>query len=220
MTDPVTAVAAFSVAAFLLTITPGLDTALVLRTAAVEGGRAGMAAGIGVATGCLAWGLAAALGIGALLTLSETAFLVLKIAGAVYLVWLGGGMIVAAIRGRGVPEAVAEALAAGGPGGRRDRRALAWFRRGVTTNLLNPKVGVFYLGFLPQFIPEGAPAVAFAVGLAAIHAAMGIAWFAALVLLTRPFARLLRRPAVTRAIDGVTGTFLVAFGLRLALERR
>jgi len=217
--DAATAIAAFSVAAFLLTITPGLDTALVLRTAAIDGPWPAMAAGVGIAAGCLAWGLAAALGLGAVLAVSATAFTILKVAGAVYLLWLGGRMILAAFARRptpaadepGAPTTGVQARAAG---------VSVWFRRGVLTNLLNPKVGVFYVGFLPQFIPIGAPVAAFGVGLAAIHAAMGILWFAALTLLTQPAARLMRRPAVTRVLDAVTGSVLVGFGLRLALERR
>lgn len=214
--DAATAVAAFSVAAFLLTITPGLDTALVLRTAAVEGPWPAMAAGAGIAVGCLAWGLAAALGLGAVLAVSTTAFAILKLAGAAYLLWLGGRMILAALARRppiGVDEAATAPSA-------RSAGVVVWFRRGVLTNLLNPKVGVFYVGFLPQFIPAGASVAAFGVGLAGIHAAMGILWFAVLTLLTQPAARLLRRPAVTRVLDATTGTVLVGFGIRLALERR
>lgn len=214
--DPLSAILAFSLAAALLTLTPGLDTALVLRTAAVEGPGQAMLAGAGVSTGVLAWGLMAALGLGAVLAVSETAYLLLRIAGAAYLLWLGIGMLRAALsaeRARTL-AAAASAKGAGGPGGR------GWFWRGLLTNLLNPKVGVFYVSFLPQFTAEGVPVVAFSVGLAAIHATMGIAWFALLTLATRPIADLLKRPAVTRSLDGVTGAVLIGFGLRLALERR
>lgn len=214
--DPLSAILAFSLAAALLTLTPGLDTALVLRTAAVEGPGQAMLAGAGVSTGVLAWGLMAALGLGAVLAVSETAYLLLRIAGAAYLLWLGIGMLRAALsaeRARTL-AAAASAKGAGGPGGG------GWFWRGLLTNLLNPKVGVFYVSFLPQFTAEGVPVVAFSVGLAAIHATMGIAWFALLTLATRPIADLLKRPAVTRSLDGVTGAVLIGFGLRLALERR
>src|SRR5947207_2358853 len=96
--DVTSALIAYSIAAALLTVTPGIDTALVLRTAAVEGSRRAMMAALGIICGCLIWGIAAAFGIGALLALSETAYTVLKIAGAVYLLWLGGTMLWAAIR--------------------------------------------------------------------------------------------------------------------------
>lgn len=217
--DPLSAVLAFSLAAALLTLTPGLDTALVLRTAAVEGPGQAMLAGAGVSTGVLAWGLMAALGLGAVLAVSETAYLLLRIAGAAYLLWLGIGMLRAALspeRARHL-AAMASAKGAGGTGGGRGR---GWYWRGLLTNLLNPKVGVFYVSFLPQFTAEGVPVVAFSVGLAAIHATMGIAWFALLTLATRPITGLLKRPAVTRSLDGLTGAVLIGFGLRLALERR
>lgn len=214
--DPVSAVIAFSIAAGLLTVTPGLDTALVLRTATVEGAREAMAAGAGVVAGVLAWGLLASLGLGAVLAVSEIGYRVLQYAGAAYLFWLGARMILSALRPRaGAPEAP-EARAAAAPGARRS----GWFWRGLMTNLLNPKVGVFYVSFLPQFIPAGMPVVAFSVGLAAIHALMGLVWFAAITAATRPFSRILRRPAFTRTVDGLTGSVLIAFGVRLALERR
>lgn len=211
--DPVSALLAFSVAALLMTLTPGLDTALVLRTAAVEGPRPAMAAGTGIAVGCLAWGLAAALGLGVLLAVSETGYLVLQIAGACYLLYLGFAMLRAAlVRGSGGLDVA--------PADPRRRGAAGWFLRGVLTNLLNPKVGVFYVSFLPQFVPQGVEVISFTALLAAIHAAMGILWFLALVLATRPISRFLKTPAITRTMDGITGAVLIGFGLRLLLDRR
>ena len=212
--DPISAILAFSVAALLMTLTPGLDTALVLRTAAIEGGRRAMLAGTGIATGCLAWGLAAALGLGALLAISETAYLVLQIAGACYLLYLGFGMVRTALRRDRT------ALNAQNPTLPREISGAAWFLRGLLTNLLNPKVGVFYVSFLPQFVPQGVEVVSFSAMLATIHAAMGILWFLALTLATRPLANLLRKPVVTKAMDGITGLVLIGFGLRLLIDRR
>lgn len=215
---PVEALLAFSLAAGLLTLTPGLDTALVLRTAAVEGPRPAMMAGSGISLGTLVWGLLAALGLGAVLAVSELGYEIVKFAGAAYLVWLGIGMLRAALRPRAAGHS---SDAPAHPTGRAAPDAgHRWFVRGLTTNLLNPKVGAFYVSFLPQFVPSGVDVVGFSVLLAAIHAAMGIAWFAALTLATRPLARLLRRPAVTRSLDAATGTVLVGFGLALALDRR
>jgi threonine/homoserine/homoserine lactone efflux protein len=203
------ALIAFTAAAGLLTITPGLDTALVLRTAAVEGPRRAALAGLGIVLGCLAWGGAVALGLGALLTASRLAFDVLKWAGAAYLVWLGLKLI---LRPRQSFELAAAAPkpASGG----------AWLRRGLLTNLLNPKVGVFYVSFLPQFLPAGVPAAPFIFLLAAIHAALGIAWFAGLIGATRPIAGALQKAAVVRWLDRLTGGVFLGFGVRLALERR
>lgn len=213
--DPVHALMAFSVAAGLLTLTPGLDTALVLRTALVEGPRPALMAGLGICAGCLAWGIAASVGLGALLAISQLAYEILRYAGAAYLIWMGFGMIRGALGKRssaGLPGEAAVAAA-----------GHQWLRRGFTTNLLNPKVGVFYVTFLPQFIPAGSFSngyvIAFSLLLAGIHAVMGIGWFVALTLAAQPFARLLRHPAVSRVMDALTGTVLLGFGLRLALER-
>lgn len=210
----ITAIAAFSLAAGLLTITPGLDTALVLRTATVEGPKKAMAAGAGIVCGVLAWGLIASLGLGAILAVSEIAYRLLQYAGAAYLLWLGLNMIRAGLL-RNPP--MADPLP---HPERRAGRMYAWYWRGLLTNLLNPKVGVFYLSFLPQFIPPDVPVVPFSLGLAAIHAAMGLLWFALLTLATRPLAHALRTPHIVRLLDGLTGGVLVLFGLKLAFAPR
>jgi threonine/homoserine/homoserine lactone efflux protein len=199
------ALLAFSFAAFLLTITPGLDTALVLRTAATEGPRRAFAAALGIGIGCLVWGVAAACGAGALLT----AYTALKWAGAAYLVWVGGKML---IRPRDSFEPGAMALTGGG--------GLAALRRGLLTNLLNPKVGVFYISFLPQFVPTGANPASFGVLLAGLHVVMGLIWAGLLIAATAPLAGLLRKASVIRGLDRITGGVFITFGLRLALERR
>jgi threonine/homoserine/homoserine lactone efflux protein len=202
------ALLAFSVAAGLLTLTPGLDTALVLRTAAVEGPkRAGLAA-IGIGAGCLIWGAAAALGLAALLQASAMAFNILKWAGAAYLVWLGLGML---FKPR-TQFVVGAATADGGD-------AFAWLRKGFFTNLLNPKVGVFYVSFLPQFLPQGVAPAPFIFLLASLHVLMGLVWFAVLIAATRPIATALKRPAVVRWLDRATGVVFLGFGARLAFER-
>lgn len=203
------ALLAFAVAAGLLTITPGLDTALVLRTAAVEGPRRAALAGLGVVAGCLVWGAAVAFGLSALLDASQFAFQVLRWAGAAYLLWLGVNLILK-------PRDRFEAAGGPAPGG----GGLAWMRRGFLTNLLNPKVGVFYVSFLPQFLPDGVAAGPFIFLLAVLHAVLGLVWFAALIAATRPIAGALQKAAVVRWLDRLTGGVFLAFGLRLALERR
>jgi threonine/homoserine/homoserine lactone efflux protein len=201
------AIVTFTAAAGVLTITPGLDTALVLRTAAVEGPRRAFRAGLGICVGCLVWGLAAAVGLGALLAASRLGYRILQMAGAVYLVQLGVRMLLR----REPPDATLAVAAA--PGAR-------WFVRGLLGNLLNPKVGVFYVSFLPLFIPQGVNVAGFGVLLASIHAAEGILWFATLIAATRTMAHWFARPRVKRALDRTTGLVLLAFGLRLALDRR
>jgi threonine/homoserine/homoserine lactone efflux protein len=203
------ALIAFAVAAGLLTLTPGLDTALVLRAAAVEGPKRAALAAIGIGVGCLAWGAAAALGLAALLQASALAFTALKWAGAAYLVWLGLNMLLR-------PRARFE-VAAAAPSGESDA---AWLRRGLFTNLLNPKVGVFYVSFLPQFLPRGVAPAPFIFLLAGLHVVMGLIWFACLIAATQPIAPALRRPAVVRWLDRATGAVFLGFGVKLALERR
>lgn len=203
------ALAAYVVAAGLLTLTPGLDTALILRTAAVEGPKRAAFAQIGINLGCLVWGGAVALGLGALLEASQLAFTILKWAGAAYLVWLGLNLI---LKPRDRFE-----IAVGAPTGGGD---FTWMRRGLLTNLLNPKVGVFYVSFLPQFLPGGVQAGPFIFLLAVIHVVLGTCWSACLIAATRPIATALKRPALVRWLDRATGAVFLGFGVRLALERR
>jgi threonine/homoserine/homoserine lactone efflux protein len=207
MQETWTALAAFVAAASLVTITPGLDTVLVLRTAAAEGPRRAGLSALGIVCGCLAWTLIVAVGLGALLAASQLAYTILKWAGAAYLVWLGVKMLIHP-RGSIAPGSGA---AAGGGGA---------FGRGLYTNLLNPKVGVFYVSFLPQFVPHGVSVGPFVLLLGAIHAVLGAAWFACLISATRPIASLLTRPAVVATLDRLTGGVFVAFGVGLALEAR
>ena len=204
------ALIAFTLAAGLLTITPGLDTALVLRTAAVEGPKKAWLAAIGVCLGTLGWGAIAALGLGALLAASELAFTVLKWIGAAYLVWLGLNLILKP-RTQFDVEAAPKA---------RPRSGLGWLWKGAFNNLLNPKAGVFYISFLPQFVPHGVPAAPFMFGLACLHVVLGVAWFAMVIGATRPIAGALQKAAVVRWLDRLTGGVFLGFGVRLALERR
>ncbi len=206
------ALGAFTVAAGLLTITPGLDTAMVLRTAAAEGPRRAILAAAGISLGCLVWGVAAAFGLGVLLTASKTAYTLLKWAGAAYLAWLGLGMLLKPRQSFDFDAAQARGVS--GRGGRD-----SWFVRGLMTNLLNPKVGVFYVSFLPQFVPPNVAAAPFIVLLAAIHVGLSAFWFAGLISATRPLKRWLSRGAVVRWLDRVTGGVFIAFGARLALDR-
>jgi threonine/homoserine/homoserine lactone efflux protein len=197
---------AFTAAAALLTVTPGLDTALVLRTAVAAGPRPALRAGAGIITGCFIWGLLAAFGLGALIAVSEVAFNAVKIAGAVYLAWLGFRLL--------RPRSQASLDGVGTSGGAR------WFRQGLFTNLLNPKVGVFYVSFLPQFIPHGASVPVMTILMTTIHAALGLLWFALLVGATRPFARVLANATFVRWLDRITGGLFIALGVRLALAQR
>lgn len=197
---------AFIAAATLLTITPGVDTAMVLRSAATEGPRSALFAGIGISIGCLIWAGAVSLGLGALLQASELAYTILKWLGAAYLVWLGLKMLFKP-RTAWVDQDTAGA------------KGFAAMRAGFFTNITNPKVGVFYVTFLPQFIPHGANVAAYSFLLALVHIALSVVWFTALTAATVPLGRALRRPNVIKTLDRVTGGLFIAFGLRLAASR-
>lgn len=216
---PVVALLAFIAAGCVLIVTPGPDTALVLRTAAVEGPRRGTYTTTGICTGLLVWGLAAALGISAVLAASHTAYTALRAVGAAWLVWLGVTIFVRRQPRTQVNGAAAErtdsAIAVARAGGRSDR---AWFWRGLLSNVTNPKVGVFFITFLPQFVPAGVAVAPWIVLLVAVHVALSVMWLGLLIAATRSIGDLLRRPAVSSTLDRVTGAVLIVAGLRLAAE--
>ncbi|AXJ04752.1 lysine transporter LysE [Pseudomonas fluorescens] len=198
---------AFTFAATLLTLTPGLDTALVLRTATVEGKQQALRAALGINAGCLLWGAAVAFGLGALIAVSELAYNLLKYCGAAYLAWLGLNML---LRPR---RSLATAEADGKPGAN-------WFFKGMLGNVLNPKIGIFYVSFLPQFIPQGQPLVPWTFGLVSIHVVLGLIWSLVLIGATRPLSGFLRREKVIRWMDRTTGMIFVLFAARLAFSKR
>jgi threonine/homoserine/homoserine lactone efflux protein len=202
------AVVTFALVALALTLTPGLDSALVLRSALTRGRRDAAATGAGIVGGLFVWGAAAAVGVSALLTASHVAYDVLRFVGAGYLVWFGVRLLMRALRG--TVDAAPDRVVQGS----------AWraARQGLTTNLLNPKVGVFYAALLPQFIPPHDNPLAVGLLLAGVHGLITVVWFAVLIVLASGLGRWLRRPATERAIDGVTGTALLGFGLKLALS--
>lgn len=196
---------AFVAAASVLTLTPGVDTAIVLRAALVNGRRPAAMAAAGIALGCLIWGASVALGLGALLAASEIAYTTVKFAGAAYLVWMGAKLL--------LKPRTSLSLDAGEPASPDAGDA---FRRGFLTNLLNPKVGVFYVSFLPQFVPAGTGVGGYTFFLASLHVLLTLAWFAALIAATVPLAGFLRRPAAVKTLDRLTGGVFVAFGAKLA----
>ncbi|MEV0383141.1 LysE family translocator [Nonomuraea sp. NPDC050643] len=192
--------------AALLTLTPGLDTALILRTSLLAGRRPAWGVTLGIQLGTLVWGVLTAAGLSALLAASQLAYDVLRWAGAAYLVWMGLRMLLA--RSSGAQE-VAEG---------QEVRFGTGFRRGLVTNLLNPKVGAFYVAMLPQFIPEGAPHALMGLALAGVHVAEGLVWSVALIGFASLMSGFLRSPVVRRVLDRVTGVVIVGFGVRLAVS--
>ncbi|MGK3134968.1 LysE family translocator [Pantoea trifolii] len=205
-----TLILSFLFAITILTLTPGFDTALVLRSAAAQGWKRASATAFGVTLGCLVWGVAVGLGLGALLLASEMAYNLLKWIGAAYLLYLGVKLLIN-------PRTQAEE---GQHAQNKEQSYVACFTRGLFGNLLNPKVGVFYVTFLPQFIPAGASVPLWCTLMALTHMVIGLVWNAVLIGSSQYFATHLRRPAVLKVMDRLTGCVFIGFAAKLALSRR
>ncbi len=191
----------------LAAMSPGPDFAIVTRNAMVSGRRAGMACGAGIAVGVFAWAVVTALGIVGLLAASAVAFTAVKLVGAGYLVVLGVRALLAARRGEyDSAEVVPGARATSAP---------AAFRQGIVTNLLNPKVAVFFVALLPQFLPASATAADHLL-LAGVAAGVTLTWFTVLAGVVSALRRLLTGNRVRRGIDALMGTLLVGLGVRMA----
>ncbi|MEU6573271.1 LysE family translocator [Streptomyces sp. NPDC046805] len=206
-----TSFAAFVGAAFLIAMVPGPSTAVILRRAVVNGRGTGMATVLGNECGVLLWGLAAAFGLSAVLLASQVAYDAMRIFGAAVLVWMGARALWQARRsgGTGTDEEAEEAPAVS------RRRAC---RQGLVTNFANPKAGVFAVSFLPQFVPHGAPVLPMLIAFSVIWAVVDLIWYVPLVWLAGRARGLLRRQSVRRRMEQISGTVLVALGLRLALQ--
>ena len=182
--------------------------ALVARNVLRHGRAAGIATSVGICTGVIGWAVAAAFGISTLLASSATAFTALKLAGAVYLVYLG----ISTLRSTDAPL---PSGAGGGPG-------LSWGRawlQGLLSALLNPKLGVFFLTLLPQFIAPEEPTAARALQLAVVFDLIGLAWLMICTAMLGAVGAALSRPGPRRMMRWLTGTILVGLGARVALER-
>ena len=198
---------AFIGVAALLTILPGADMALVMRNVLALGRSRTMLTIAGIACGCMIHATASALGMSAVLATSATAFTIMKTAGAAYLMWIG----IQSFRRR----------ERGTAGDVRVRtRMSAPFMQGFLTNLLNPKVAIFYLTFLPQFIAPGEPVLRRSLVLAGVHITMGVIWLTAYAWFIDRLGTVLTRPRVKAWLERVTGGLLIALGARLAWERR
>ena len=192
----------------VLTVTPGPDMLLVLSNGMRGGPEAAWATSLGCCTGIAVHAALAVLGLSAILAASAEAYTVVKLAGAGYLVWLGVRAIAGSFSGRGH---LAEPVHA--PAG-------SFYRQGLVTNLLNPKIALLFLTLLPQFVADGEPRVATTAVLAAVFLAGGLLWLRALSLAVGPLGRLLARPRLVAWFDRGTGALLIGLGARAALERR
>jgi threonine/homoserine/homoserine lactone efflux protein len=207
----------FALASTLLILAPGPDSLLVLRNTLRHGRRAGWITATGTMSGLLAWAAAAAFGLSALLQVSHLGYDVLRLAGACYLLWLGASSLWPSRGTHGGPAAEATGPAGPAPAQAGWRRV---YLNGLLSNLLNPKIGVFFIALLPGFIPAGAPAPLFPLVLGLWFIAETGAWLATLAWMAARGAGWLRRSTVRRWLERVTGVALIGFGLRLATQAR
>ena len=204
----------FVISGLLLNIMPGPDSLLIMARSATQGWRAGCAAALGIGTGTMVHISAAALGLSAVLATSATAFTVVKWVGAAYIVWCGIGMLRARLK-HGEASDDAQAVPTPLP-----YRKI--FAQGFLTNVLNPKVALFFLAFVPQFIDAGATnkPLAFLI-LGCIFNFNGMLWCNGLAVFTAfASARLKVKPLVALWLNRVTGSLFIALGARLALSEQ
>jgi threonine/homoserine/homoserine lactone efflux protein len=200
----------FTLLAAVVALTPGLDTILVLRQALRANRRTAFAAAGGIGVGALIWGMVAAAGVAALFVASQVAYSALRWAGVVFLVYLAWGYLRAAWRGEGG----AAELGAG-----EVDTARKAFAKGLLTDLLNPKMAVFYVTVLPLFLPTGYPPVVSGVILAGVHVAVAMVWFTVVILAAHRVRGFLMSRIGVRVVDGTAGLAMLGFGVALGLER-
>jgi len=186
----------------IVVVTPGVDMALVTKNALLYGRSAARATALGVNLGIFLWTLAAALGLAAVIAASAVAFTAIKLVGALYLVYLG----VRAFLGSHEPTVVPPSGSA--------------FRQGLASNLLNPKIAVFFTSLLPQFVDAEHARPQDLLLLGVLFNCMGVIWLLTYADLAARGRDVLGRPRVKRALDRLSGVALVALGVRLALERK
>ena len=195
-------IAAFAVLSLILTVTPGPDSLLVLRSSLQAGRRTGVRVAGGATSGSLAWGICSAAGLTAILAASAQLYRALQLADACYLVFLG-------IRGWRATTGHASVKPGRSPG----------FRTGLLSNLLNPKVGLFFLAIMPQLIPHHASVTMYALAFAVTDMVIAGTWLTIVAWISDKAGTLLRQPRVRTALDRATGTVLVALGLKVAAEQ-
>jgi threonine/homoserine/homoserine lactone efflux protein len=207
-------VLAFAGVALLLTLTPGLDTMLVIKNVFVGGSRTGIFIALGINSGVFIHATISALGLSLILVQSALAFEIVKLAGACYLIFLGGQALWQAWK---QPQEVVAVARPANP-----VRTKGWnsYREGLLTNLLNPKVAIFYLAFLPQFIGPSDPVLAKSLLLAGIHCGLGLVWLGLIAFFVGKFTGWITRPSIRQKLEMTTGAIMVGLGIRLALEKR
>lgn len=225
----IAALLAFAVASTLLIVAPGPDSMLVMRNTLRCGRRAGWITAGGTVSGLLVWAVSAALGLTELLRVSRLGFDIVRFVGAAYLIWLGLSSLRLVRRkherrGHAGPAIAATPAEPSGPAAAPAAPVPAGWRpvylNGLLSNLFNPKIGVFFVAFLPGFIPARVPATLFTLGLGLWFMAETGAWLAMLAWMVARGADWLRRSSLQRWLERATGVVLIGFGIRLATETR
>jgi threonine/homoserine/homoserine lactone efflux protein len=204
--------AAFLGVAAVVIVTPGPDTALTIRNTLFGGRRGGVFTALGVSIGQATWALAASAGIAALLQASPPAFNSVRIVGAAYLAFLGAQALLPAltkVSRTGLPPGHSPPVRLASP---------VALRQGLISNLTNPKMAVFFTSLLPQFTPRGTASFSALLLLGIVFAGMTLLWLTGYAFAVARAGDVLRRPAVRRTLEALTGGALLALGLRLALE--
>lgn len=201
----------FTLVTALLVMSPGPNGVLIAKTVPTSGRAAGFANVAGFVTAFYLHGTLSILGISVILVQSAQLFMMVKIAGAAYLCWVGFKALREAWRG---VKTVAEVAPA-----KRRRTLLVAYGEGFLTNALNPKVSIFYLAAFPQFIPVGEGAITSAFMLVCVHASINIIWFSTMIILLSRLTGMARTGSFQRALKAVTGSVFIAFGIKLAMFR-
>lgn len=196
----------YLIAITLLTITPGLDSTLIVRTATIESRSKAFQTALGINFGCMVWGFIVAVGIGSIILASDLAFMILKWLGAIYLAWLGLNMLIKPRHSIEEPQKTIDQT--------------NWFLRGFLGNLLNPKVGIFYITFLPQFIPSHASVIYWMIGLVSIHIVLGITWSLFLIYMIDRIKPYFKKAIFIKYMNQLTGCVFMMFAVKLFLAKR
>ncbi|HET7476345.1 MAG TPA: LysE family translocator [Dermatophilaceae bacterium] len=208
----------------LLTLLPGPDLAVVMRSTLASGPRCGYVTSVGVVVGLLGWGLLTVAGVSALLDASSLAYHVLRFGGAAYLGFLGIRLLWQSRRqptasaGPTLPGAGHTGPGAGPTGPAAGPAVRGAFRAGLLTNLLNPKIAAFYSALLPSLVPAGGPHALWLAALVLTHVAVSLLWLAACVLMMSRSRGAMQGPSAQRLLHRVTGVVLVGFAARLAVR--
>ena len=204
--------ATYLIAVTLLSITPGVDTLLVIRNAARGGWRDGMLSSLGICSGLFVHAMISAVGISVILLQTSWAFSVLKLCGAAYLIWLGMN------NWRNVFDRTQAPFIGAIAVGSHPFKPLRSLQEGFLSNVLNPKTAVFYMAFLPHFINPAESAMLQSLALAGIHFVIAMVWQCALALAVNRAKALLQKPRVGQVFGGLTGSLLIGLGIKLAVD--